>query len=186
MTVNADNARIWGSDLDAIYLAPLGTTVPTTIDGPLDEEFEDVGWLNTDGIAESATGSVEKSRGYQGNAVVRTRVNEPGTTYAFTALETKPQTNALRYNEKAVDTSVEGVRKVTRGNGQKVSRRTAVIEKYDTDNTTIKERTVIPVFEITPNGDKTATATEISGYPFTGEIIGDYTSFETITDAEGN
>src|SRR5690606_35217637 len=94
MTVNADLARIYGSDLDAIHLAPVGTTLPTTIDSPLDPAFEDVGWLNTDGITESLTGSVEKRRGYQGNGVVRTSINEPGTTVSFVALETKAQTNS--------------------------------------------------------------------------------------------
>ena len=38
--VNSNLARIYGSDNDCIYLAPLGTTLPTDIDGPLDAAFE--------------------------------------------------------------------------------------------------------------------------------------------------
>ncbi len=183
MTVNANNARIYGSDLDAVYLAPVGTTLPTTIDEPLDPAFQDVGWLHTDGITESATGSVEKSRGYQGNGVVRTRINEPGTTVAFTALETKAQTNELRYHEKDA-TVTAGVRKTTRGSGQRVSKRACVIDKFDFDNTTIKERIIIEVFEVSPNGDRVATNSDIAGFPFTGEIIGDY--IVVATAAEGD
>lgn len=179
MAVNADLARIFGSDIDAVHLAPLGTTLPTTIDGPLDPAFEDVGWLSGDGIVEALTGSVEKKRGHQGNGVVRTRINEPGTTVSFTALETKAQTNSLRYHEKAVSTAVAGVRKATRGPGQRISKRAAVIDIFDADDTTVKERYVIEVLEVAPNGDKSMTAADIAGYPFIGEIIGDYEHFAT-------
>lgn len=179
---DASNARIFGSDLDTIWLAPVGTTLPTTIDAAPGAGFEEVGWLSEDGIPESATGSVEKKRGHQGNGVVRTRISEPGTTLAFTALESKALTNGLRYHEKNVDTSVAGVRKVTRGAGQKVTRRAAVIDLFDADDTTIKERYIIPVLEISPNGDKVNNNADISAYPFSGEIIGDYDHLATDTE----
>lgn len=178
MTVNSENARIYGSDLDSIYLAPIGTVLPDDISTALGVEFEDVGWLHSDGIAETQTGSVEKIRGHQGNGVVRTRMNEPGTTVSFTALETKAQTQSLRYDEKIV-TSAAGVRTATRGAGQKVSARVAVIEVFDADNEEIKERIVIPRFEITPNGDRAMVNSDIAGFPFVGEIIGDYFAYTT-------
>jgi hypothetical protein len=184
MVLNADNARIYGSDLDSIYLAPVGTTLPTTIGGALDPEFEDVGWLHEDGIVEAATGSKEVIRGHQGGGVVKTRISESGTTIGFTALETKAQTKALRYNEKTVDTTVPGVRKVRRGAGQTVKRRAAVIDLFDADNVTVKERLVIPVLEIVPDGDRTYVNSDIAGFPFIGEVIGDYDSFETEADEE--
>lgn len=184
MTVNADNARIYGSELDAIYLAPIGTALPTTIDGVLDPAFEDVGWLNTDGITEALTGSVEKTRGYQGNGVVRTRISEPGTTVSFVALETKAQTNQLRYHEKNVSTAVPGVRKVTRGAGQRISKRACVIDLFDNADTTVKERYIIEVLEVSPNGDRVATNSDIAMYPFMGEVIGDYDHFSTIVEDE--
>ena len=65
MTVNADLARIYGSDFDAIHLAPYGTTLPTTLDGALDPAFEDVGWLHSDGLTETLTGSVNRIRGHR-------------------------------------------------------------------------------------------------------------------------
>ena len=182
MAVDASNARIYGSDLDAIHIAPLGTTLPTTIDGPLDPAFEEIGWLGEDGITESATGSVEKKRGHQGNGVVRTRISEPGTTVSFVALETKALTTGLRYHEKNVDTAVSGVRKVTRGAGQRITRRVAVIDLFDADDTTIKERTIIPVLEIGPGGDKVANNADIAAFPFSGEIIGDYIVLSTVTE----
>jgi hypothetical protein len=183
MAVNSANARIFGSDADCIYLAPLGTTLPTDIDGALDPAFEDVGWLHSDGITESQTGSVEKIRGHQGNGVVRTRINEPGTTISFTALETKDQTNSLRYVESDVTTAA-GVRKATRGAGQKIATRVAVIDVFDADNDEVKERFVIPRFEISPNGDRAMVNSDIAGFPFVGEIIGEYTHYSTEPDDE--
>lgn len=173
MTLQAENARIFGSDADAIYLAPIGTTLPTTIDGSLDEAFEDVGWLHSDGVTETPTGSKEVLRGHQGNGVVRTRVSEPGTTVAFVALEDKAQTRELRYNLKTVETA-GGVRKETRGAGQKVSPRAAVIDFFDADDTTVKERFIIERLEIVPDGDRVFVNSDIAAYPFSGEIIGDY------------
>lgn len=179
LTAVAENARIFGSDLDSIYLAPIGTALPTTIEGEPGAGFEDVGWLHSDGITEAATGSKEVIRGHQGARVVRTRMGDSGTTIAFTALESKPQTKSLRYDEKNIDTTTVGVRKVTRGSGQKVSARAAVIDVYDADNVTVKERLCIERLEIVTDGDRVFVNNDIAGFPFIGEVIGDYVSFET-------
>lgn len=184
MTVNADLARIYGSASDAIHLAPYGTTLPTTIDGPLDALFEDVGWLSDAGFTETLSGSKEKKRGYQGRSVVRTRMNETGTEISFVALETKEQTNSLRYVEKTVS-SADGVRKATRGPGQRIHVRAAVIDLFDDDDDEVKERFIIPRFEIAPNGDRLSNGVDIAMYPFLGEIIGDYTHFATDLESEG-
>lgn len=178
MATDSANARIYGSDNDCIYLAPLGTALPTDLDTPLGPEFEDVGWLHSDGITETQTGSVEKIRGHQGNGVVRTRINEPGTTISFTALETKDQTQSLRYDEKTVTTAA-GVRTAVRGAGQNVSARVAVVEVFDADDETIKERFAIGRLEVSPNGDRVLVNSDIAGFPFLGEIVGEWTHYST-------
>lgn len=183
MATNAGLARIFGSDNDAIYLAPIGTVLPTTIDGPLNGAFEDVGWIHSDGITETLTGSVNKIRGHQGNGVVRTRMNEPGSQIGFTALETKEQTQSLRYHVKSSTTS-GGVRRQERGAGQRVQVRSAVIDLFDSDDDTVAERFVIPRFEITANGDRVMAYADIAGFPFLGEIIGDYVHFSTDLEAD--
>lgn len=178
MAVNSANARIFGSDTDAIYLAPLGTPLPTSIDDALNPAFEDVGWLHSDGITETFTGSKSEIRGHQGQRVVRTRIETPGTTIGFHALESKPQTKALRYDEKSV-TVTNGVRKVRRGAGQKVQARAAVVDVFDADDVTVKERHVIERFEIVADGERVFAGSDIAGFPFLGEIIGDYDSYES-------
>lgn len=176
--VNSDLARIYGGDADAVYLAPLGTVLPVDLDSAPGVGFEDVGWLHSDGITETLTGSVEKIRGHQGNGVVRTRINEPGTTVSFTALETSDMTQGLRYDEASV-TSTAGVRTATRGPGQRVQARACVIDVFDADDETVKERFVIPRLEISPNGDRVMANADIAGFPFIGEIIGNYTHIST-------
>lgn len=183
MAVNSSLARIFGSDSDAIYLAPLGTPLPTDIDSPLDPAYEDIGWLHSDGITETFTGSKSEIRGHQGQKVVRTRIETPGTTIAFHALESKAQTKGLRYDEKQV-TVTGGVRKVRRGAGQKVQARVAVVDVFDADDVTVKERHVIERFEIVADGDRVFSGTDIAGFPFLGEIIGDYDSYESAGDAQ--
>lgn len=181
MATNANNARIWGGDNDSIWLAPIGTTLPTTLEAAPGASFEDVGWIHEDGITENANGSKEVIRGHQGGRVVRTRMSETGTTIEFTALEDKPQTNSLRYHEKSSAVTA-GVRTVKRSPGQRVSARAAVIDFYDIDNETIRKRYVIPRLEIVPTGEKTFSNADISGFGFEAEIIGDYDVFETVVE----
>lgn len=183
MTVNSANARIFGSDTDAIYLAPIGTTLPTTIDGALDDAFEDVGWLHSDGIKETPTGSKTDVRGHQGQRVVRTRMDTPGTTIGFHALESKAQTKQLRYDESDVTTTA-GVRKATRSPGQKVSARAAVVDIFDADDVTVKERWVFPRIEITPDGERVFANSDIAGFPFMAEVTSDYTVFESAASGD--
>lgn len=177
--VDASLARIFGSDADAIFLAPIGTTLPSTLDGALDVAFEDVGWLHSDGITETPTGSKTEIRGHQGARVVRTRMETPGTTVSFVALESKEQTRELRYDIKS-STEALGVRTETRGAGQKINARAAVIDLYDADDVSVKERYIIERLEISADGDRVFVNNDIAGFPFLGEIIGDYDVLSSI------
>lgn len=182
MVVRTENARIWGSDADAVWLAPIGTTLPEGLDDAPGAGFEDVGWLHSDGVTETPTGSKSVIRGHQGAKVVRTRMEDSGTTFGFTALETKAQTNELRYDVKS-STVALGVRTEARGAGQKVSARACVIDFYDADDSTVRERLIFERVEITPNGDKVYVNNDIAGYPFEAEVIGGYTSISTDTES---
>ena len=177
MAVNAELARVYGSDSDAISIADLSATSPTTIDGVL-TGYEDVGWLHSDGVTETATGSTTQLRGHQGNRVVRSRIESGGTQIQFVALEDKALTRELRYDVKS-STTASGVRSETRGAGQRVAVRKAVIDFFDADNDEIQERWIIDRFEIFPNGDRVYINNDIAAFPFLGEIIGDYTVLST-------
>lgn len=188
MAKNENLARVYGGDDDAIWLAPIGTDVSTiTIDTDLSTipAFEEVGWLSEDGVPETASGSVTKLRGHQGGRVVRTIMSEGGTSYAFTAYETKKLTNDLWGDVKSSEVTA-GVRTEIRSPGQKVSRRVAVLDFFDQGMDDVKERVIIEVFEITPNGDRGRTNADIAAFPFSGEAISDIKTLSTESeDAEG-
>lgn len=178
-TTNADLARVYGSDYDSVYLAPLGTPLPSGLDDELDDAFEAVGWLNDDGLKQSATGSKTQLRGHQGGRVVRTRMDESGTEYAFVALETKRQTESLWEDQKEAS-QANGVETVTVGAGQKVSPRAAVVDLYDADDDSVHERRVFEHWDITPDGDREYKVGEITGYGFIAEQIGDAKKFRKV------
>ncbi|WP_459076805.1 phage tail tube protein [Microbacterium gilvum] len=155
-----------------VYLAPVGTPFPTDLAAP-GSPWQAVGWLHTDGITETPTGSRTSIRGHQGNRVVRTRMEEPGTQIAFVALEDTPLTRGMRYDVKS-STTTSGVRREVRGAGQKITRWAAIIDKFDSDFEGVQDRDEIPRFEVAPDGDRVFVNNDIAAFPFLGEIVGDY------------
>lgn len=187
MGVQSEFARIWGGDLDSIWIGPLTAALPTSLPADLEagetesiDGFEEIGWLDTDqGITETLLGSLTELRGHQGAGIVRTRMETPGTQFQFTALEDKALTNGLRYD--VASTTVEGnVRRTVRRPGQTVKARKAVIDLRDADDQTIMQRILIPRLEIIPNGDKVNINNAIAAFPFIGTVIGNYEVLETI------
>lgn len=177
--VDSALARIFGSDNDKIWLATIGATMPADLTGSPGASFEDIGWLNTDtGVTETALGSLAEIRGHQGAGIVRTRMETPGTQFQFVALEQKTMTDELRYDVKTSE-STGGVKTSTRGPGQKVKPRAAVIDLLDIDDDDVQVRICIPRLEIIPNGDRVFINSDIAGYPMIGTVIGDYTVIET-------
>lgn len=184
MGVNAAFARVFGSDTDAILLGELSATLPTAIDGPT-TGFEDVGWLHSDGVTETATGSPTQIRGHQGGKVVRTRMESNGTQIQFVALEDKALTRELRYKLTIPAATTGGVRTEKRSAGQRVAVKKCIIDFFDADDETVKERWLIDRFEITPNGDRIYVNNDIAAFPFIGEIIGEYTVLSTDLENPG-
>lgn len=172
MTLNAGNARIFGSDLDKVSIAPLGTTLPTGLDAP-GAGFADVGWLHSDGIPFTPTDSIEKIRGHQGARVVRTTVTESDLTFQFQCLETTALTLGLQHNITA-STTATGVTTMTASSGRQIEARAFVLDLYDKDDTNIHYRYVIPRGEIGERSEFAHSAADITGYTFNVEIIGEY------------
>lgn len=179
MAVNAANARIFGSDDDAVYLAPLGTTLPTDL-GELDPAFEDVGWLSDDGFTETPSDTVNQLRGHQGGRVIRTKITESGTQIKFTAEESKALTFDLQYQitEKA---TADGVTTITATPGRSVKALACVVDLFDYDGVTVHERRVYPRIEIGERAERTFTNGEISAMEFTAEVT---ELFMIITDQD--
>lgn len=177
MATNAANARIFGSELDAVRIGPLGSTLPTDLAAP-DAALVDAGWLHTDGIPFSPADSVQKIRGHQGGAVVRTTISESDLTFSFQCLETTALTLGLQHNVKD-STTTTGTTVMTVSPARSVLARAFVLDLYDKDNTDIHYRYVIPRGEIGERSEFTFANSDITAYSFTVEVVGD---FEIITN----
>ena len=175
MATNAANARIFGSDDDAVFIAPLGTTLPGDLDTP-DVSFVDAGWLHTDGITVGGDTNVEKFRGHQGGKVIRTKVTESNTTFQFQCLETTALTLGLQLNVLETNPVNGSATRMKVSSGRKVEARTFVIDVYDDDagDETIHYRYEIPRGEIGERAEFTLSNSDIVGYTFTVEVIDDF------------
>lgn len=172
MTLDAANARIFGSDDDKVLVAELGSTLPTSL-AAVDAAFEDVGWLHSDGLPFTPTDNVEKIRGHQGGRVVRTTITESDLTFGFQALESNSVTMPLQHNITSA-TSATGVTTLNASPGRLVLARAFVLDLFDKDNPDIHYRYVIPRGEIGERQEFTASNADITGYTFAVEVIGSY------------
>lgn len=173
MAVNSAAARIFGSDKDAVYIGDLGATMPTGLANP-GAAFTDAGWLSDDGITLSPDDSVDKIRGFQGGGVVRTVMKESGKSFKFTCLESTALTLGLQHNITK-STTTSGVATITATAASKIENRAFIIDLFDADDSSIQYRYLIPNGEIGERADVSFTHSEVTGYEFTVEIIGDYT-----------
>lgn len=185
MAVNAALARVYGSEIDAVWLAPIGTPAPTDVNSALDAAFQEVGWLDSDtGITESILGKQTELRGHQGNGIVRVITSESGKQYKFVALEDKPLTRTLFDKVTASGTTASGARSETVSPVQPVAKMLMVVDMYDQGDTTVKER-IIATVNIVPDGDRKYVATEIgSARGFIATVLGSYTKLSTNTGAK--
>lgn len=168
MAKDQDNIHVFGGDDDSVYLGELGSTLPTDLSAPTEQE--DVGFLHEDGMSLNREADVTKFRAHQGAQVVRTKVTSSSKTISFTALESNPVTKALVDTIKDTQTA-GGVTTETISSSVAVWVGNAVVDLYDGDYV---ERYAIPRFEVTVSGEEPWSNSDLRAYSCQGEIIGDY------------
>jgi hypothetical protein len=165
---NGDNIRVYG-DLDSeVYFAPVGSTLPTTLEEPA-APFEAIGWLSEDGVSLSVSTDVEKFRGWQGGATLRTKVTGTEKTITIQALEETPGVTELYYGHGA-PTVTTGVARVDLPEGINSVARAAVFKFVDGD---VTKYLVCEKVEVTGRGEVPHTNTGMTVYEFTLDILGD-------------
>lgn len=171
MAKDQDNIRIYGSEDDTIYLAPLGTTLPTGLAAP-GEAFLDAGYLGEDGIDFNRDVDVAEFRVHQGGKIVRKKVTSSGRSIVFRLVEDNAVADSLSDKVVTGPTVASGVTTTEYSDASEVAIRAAVIDRFDAG---IHVRLVIPRFEVTVSGTESWSNSAITEREATGSIIGNYT-----------
>ena len=82
----AENVRVGVTG--AVYFAPAGTAVPTSVSGVLNAAFVDVGYIGEDGVSESISADTNDIKAWQNGDVVRRVQTSHDYTVSFTMLRT--------------------------------------------------------------------------------------------------
>lgn len=172
---NIDNIRVYGSEYDRIYLAPIGTPDPDILsaadmDADLGEPYDNVGWLADDGIPFSVSTDVEKFKAHQGGKQVRVKVTSTEQSFTIAALEESPLVTGLFYDHGApTKVGTDLARVDISGSIGTVARKAVVIVGDDKN----RKAVVISRIEIGEREDVPHALSEISGYTMTAEITGE-------------
>jgi hypothetical protein len=165
---NYDNIRAYG-DLDSeVFLAPLGSTLPTTLTEPT-TPFEALGWLSEDGVSLSVSTDVEKFKGWQGGSVLRTKVTGTEKSIQIQCLEETPGVTELYWGHGA-PTVTTGVARIDLPEGIGTVARAAVFKFVDGG---VTKFLCCEKVEVTEREDLSHQNSSLTMYGFTLDIIGD-------------
>jgi hypothetical protein len=164
MALDSDNVRV--AVTGAVYVAPTGTTGPDYSDDALDAAFQDLGYISSDGIAESIDKSTTQIRSWQDGSLVREIVSDGTYSVSMTFIETNEDVVELYYGASLNTGTLPIDPRATGG------RQSFVIDVID--GTSI-ERTYIPAGEITSVGERTLASGEAIGYEVTITAYADAT-----------
>lgn len=157
-------------DVDAVYVgadgrgyvAPRGTTAPTSASATLNAAFKELGWLHEDGLVEAANADSAEIKAWDGTTV-RKVMTSSEFTFQVKLLETNEHSLELYYSGSAVAT--DG------GTGSKIDvkspendRRSFVFDVLDGNHVA---RVYIADGEVTERGDITYANGEPIAYDVT-------------------
>lgn len=155
LDLNADNVEV--ASTGAVYLAPLGSVLPTSSDEALDAAFLSLGYLSEDGITEAPGIDTETIKAWQNGDTVRTLQTGHSLAYEFTMIETNEVTLAAYYG--AVEANGDVL--IT---GASLPIQAMVVDVIDQGQI---RRRVFERAQITERGEVSLTNSDATGYPVT-------------------
>ena len=163
MSNTSDNVRVFGGSTGFVAVAPSGSTLPTDATTGLDSAFDELGYIDENGVTESQGTNTNKVKAWQGGAIVRTVQTEHSLTYKFAALETNAAVLEQFYGQSVYD----GVVEIT---GAQPDTAAWVIHAVDGDDLV---RIVIPSGQVIDRGDVVRNGNDPAVYEFTLECYPD-------------
>ena len=166
MAKNYANVRVFGDAGTEVFLAPVGSTLPTTLADPT-TPFLGTGWLSEEGMSIDVSADVKKFTGI-GGVTIRTKVTSTSKTVKFQLLEDTKTISGLYFGAGS-PTVAGGVARLDLPEQIPTVQRAAVLKNVDG---AITEFICIPVLEFTDRGTLAYKADDMKIFEFTGEIIG--------------
>lgn len=157
MSNDSDNVRVYADSSGFVAVAPAGSTLPTTATAGLDAAFDELGYIDENGVVEQQATQSTKVKAWQGGAIVRTVQTEHELLYKFAALETNATVLEQFYSQSHYDGRVE----IT---GDQPDTACWVIHAVDGSDLV---RIVIPHGQVDDRGDVSMSASDPSKYEFT-------------------
>lgn len=166
MALNDDAVRVGVTG--SVWVAPVGTSLPSDVTTPLNAAFVDVGHISEDALTESLDITTELLRSWQRPIGIRTLTTEVAWTFQFQMLETSPLNLELYYGN--ADTTVaSGVATTAIKAWPTSTPKAMVIEIEDGD---VLTRFAIPKVEIGERGEINHINTAGTFYDVTVNVLG--------------
>lgn len=157
-----------------IYLAPIGSTAPTSVTAALDAAYKSAGYIGEDGVTEGGERSTSKIKAWGGD-VVKVVQDEHSLTYTFRFIEAmNGDVLSAVYGEANVTTTAAtastGTIHEVKVTGESLPHFQIVFEIKDGDN---RIRISAEDVQITEVGEITYSDGDVIGYEVTIECFAD-------------
>lgn len=174
MTKDFDNVRVYGDEDDAVWLAPLGSTLPTGLAAP-DAAFDEVGTLGEGDFSQNREAEVNELLDHSGQ-VVAVVVPTSSKTINFEAIEDNEVVEALANDITSGPTTVTDVTTTTYSSKYTPKSRAMVVDKYFIKaGVRYLDRLVVASARVVVSGDEVWSRENYTAYAATAKIIGQST-----------
>lgn len=147
----------------AVFVAPIGTALPTTSQGALDPAFVNLGYISEDGLVNSIETDTEQINAWGGDLVLVGQTNYM-ETFMVNLLETNP--DALKAFYGASNVTVVGQSITVKANSAQLPQCVVVFEIVMTGGRV--KRIVVPLAQFV---DRSAEITYVDGEAITYPIL---------------
>ena len=156
----------------AIFVAPVGTPLPTDATTDLNEAFECIGYVSEDGVTIEEERDTEDMVAWGGDTVYTSQTTY-SETFTFTPIEVNPVVAKMEYGDANVE--VTAGKMTIKHNSAEIPAKPVVIEVVPNSKTV--DRFVVPNAKLTEKGELNLTDSDPMGRECT---------FAALPDASGN
>ncbi|MCD8200734.1 MAG: phage tail protein [Clostridia bacterium] len=184
MANNAQNVNVGKPNTaGAIYVAPFGTTAPTSAAEALSDDFATLGYISEDGLTNNNSPESDEIKAWGGDTVYTTQTGKEDT-FEFTMIEsTNVDVLKTVYGDDNVTGDLDSGIVIT-ANSDELTEHCFVIDTIMRGSTL--KRLVIPAGKVSETGEVTYKDDEAIGYDVTVTAVPDEagnTHYEYIQDA---